>query len=201
MRRDSLSTPNRAYGHFFSDSPSNRAVVQGGTGMDPNQLLKENVKALLRIREKEPEDLAKFFRKTVSWIDKIFRYEHRTFPIRHYDTLAKFFGVEVYQLLQPGIAERSERRSGTDRRKIPDRRVSRAVVSEKALDVDIVHIVRALSLDGRRKALDFLMDILNDELQRLRSTPGGSGGSGHSGGTPPATRVRRKKTPKTNAAE
>lgn len=138
--------------------------------MDPNQLVKDNVRALLKARKKNPEDLAKWVKNSKDWIDKIFRYPNRTFPIGYWDSIAVFLGVEVYQLLQPGIAERSERRSGSDRRKHLERRVSQAVLSEKALDVDIVHIVRALSLPGRRRAIEILMDVLNSELPRGRTT-------------------------------
>lgn len=136
--------------------------------MDANQLMKANVLRLLALREKEPEDLARHMRKSASWIDKIYRYDHRTFPIRYYETIAQFLGVHVYQLLQPGIADHSERRSGSDRRKNFDRRVSQAVLSEKALDVDVVHLVRALSTSGRQQAMKVLMDILNDEIDGRR---------------------------------
>jgi hypothetical protein len=157
--------------------------------MTANQLMKANVKALLKLRGRTPEDLAKWCRNSASWIDKIFREERREFPMKYFDPIAKFFGVEVYQLLQPGIADRSERRSGSDRRKIIDRRVSAAVISEKALDVDLIHVVRALSADGRRKAIGILMDILNDELQRLRATPPRAGVQDHTDETPRPKRV------------
>lgn len=164
--------------------------------MDANQLMKANVKRLLELREKEPEDLAKFMRKSASWIDKIYRYDSRTFPIRYYQTIANFLGVDVYQLLQPGIADRAERRSGAERRKVIDRRVSKAVISEKALDVDLIHVVRAMSHGGRQKAIGLLMDILNDELavlRRPRAIAEDGDDPDHTDGTPRSRRAPKRK--------
>lgn len=163
--------------------------------MDPNQLMKANVKRLLQLREKEPEDLARHMRKSKSWIEKIYRYDYRTFPIRYYQTIADFLGVHVYQLLQPGYADRSERRSGSDRRKRIDRRISQAVVSEKALDVDLIHVVRAISTKGRQKAITVLMEILNDELDAprgKRTTGSGADAPDHTAETPRSKRARQR---------
>lgn len=170
---------------------------QGAT-VTANELMKANIKALLAIRQKTPDDLAKWCRNHKSWIDKIFREDRRTFPIEYYDKIAKFFGIEMYQLLQPGIADRSERRvSVGDRRKVLDRRVSRVVLSEKPLDTDLIHVVRALSPDGRRKAIGVLMDILNDELRVPRTRSIVHVAQDHSDGARPeaALPTKRKKTP------
>lgn len=160
--------------------------------MTPNELLKANIKALLKSRGKEPEDLARWCHNSKNWIEKIYNEDRRTFPITYYTTIAKFLGVEVYQLLQPGIAEHSERRSGSDRRKQLERRVSQAVLSEKPLDVDLIHVVRALSSKGRQKAIGVLMDILNDELQPLRTTAGAHGVPRRTDDRAEATQKRRQ---------
>lgn len=82
---------------------------------------------------------------------------------------------------------------GSDRRKVRDRRISQAVISEKALDVDLIHVIRALSLEGRRHAIAVLMDILNTELKPLRATLTVPDESGHTGDTP---RVRPARPPR-----
>jgi len=163
--------------------------------LTPNELMKANVKGLLSLREKTPEDLAKFCHNTKSWIVKIFAEERREFPTKYYQRIAKFLGVEVYQLFQPGVLGIAERRSGTDRRKVLDRRVSQAVISEKALDVDLIHVVRALSQPGRQRAIGILMDILNDELaglRRPRATPSDPADPGHIAETPKSTRAHHR---------
>lgn len=174
--------------------PENMAMCQVQpcyrfTGMDrtPNQLMKDNIRELLKARRKTPAELASWCHNSFSWIDKIFREERREVPTKYYVKVAKFLGVEVYQLFQPGIAEGSERRSGQDRRKQLDRRVSRAVLSEKALDVDLIHVVRAISLKGRQKAIGMLMDILNDELRRPPAKSIAADDAGHSRETAVAT--------------
>lgn len=159
-----------------------------------NQLIKDNIKALLKLRHKEPEDLAKFLRNTKDWIQKVFREDRRQFPLKYFVPISKFLGVEVYALLQPGIVDYSERRNSLgDRRKWRDRRVSPTVLSEKPLDIDLIHVVRALSPEGRKKAIASLMDILNDELEPLRTTAHAPVAQDRSGETPTARRVRRKK--------
>jgi hypothetical protein len=40
------------------------------------------------------------------------------------DAFADYFGIETYQLFQPGISQLTERRSGGDRRATADRRVN-----------------------------------------------------------------------------
>lgn len=191
MRADTVSRGNRITDKKIRTPCPREPCYQYGA-VSPNELMKENIKALLRLRQKTPEDLARYLRSSEDWVKKVFREPRRTFPITHYESMAKWFGVEVYQLLQPGIAERSERRT-RERRKVLDRRVSQAVISEKALDVDIVHVVRALSHEGRREAIGVLMDILNDELQHARTTRPAPDAADRTPETPPAMPTRRRK--------
>jgi transcriptional regulator with XRE-family HTH domain len=160
--------------------------------MTANKLLKANVQKLLELRGKTREQLAQAVGNSTNWIDKIFRYDERTFPVKYYAPIAKFFGVEVYQLFQPGIAEHSERRSGADRRQLPDRRFSQAVLSERPLDTDIIHVMRAISLLGRRQVLDMALDVLNDELQSRRTIANEPGEPNHSDERPQRVRARRR---------
>lgn len=91
-----------------------------------NHLLKSNVDALLKARGHTRKDLARYCRRSESWISQIFRDRDRNIPIKYLDKMAEFFGLATYQLLQPGISPLTERRRGRDRRSGRDRRISRA---------------------------------------------------------------------------
>ena len=165
-------------------------------------LLKHNIDTLLKARSQTRRDLAMWVRQSMDkkkidpWISHIFTNPDAEFQMKYLDRIADFFGLAVYQLFQPGIADRSERRSGSDRRKRLDRRVSAAVISQKALDVDIIHIVRALQQEGRQKAIGILMDILNDEIAAFRgpqTTAADAGAQGRTAETPRAGRARRRR--------
>lgn len=191
MQPDTVSTEKCARTTNNQDTVSRVPVVQiTCVRLTPNDQLKANVRALLKARDRTPEELVRWCRNSLNWFEKIYAEKRRTFPVKYYESLATFFGIEVYQLFQPGIADRSERRSGSDRRKQMDRRVSRAVLSEKALDVDLIHVVRALSHEGRQKAIGVLMDILNDELRRLRATPSAPAAPDYTAEKPRVKRAR-----------
>lgn len=91
--------------------------------MKANALLKENIDALLRARGQSRKDLAQWCRRTESWISKIFRNPNKEFPMQYLDRAADFFGVQPYQLFQPGISTLTERRTGLERRTATDRRI------------------------------------------------------------------------------
>lgn len=91
--------------------------------MKANALLKENIDALLRARGQSRKDLAQWCRRTESWISKIFRNPNKEFPMQYLDRAADFFGVQPYQLFQPGISTLTERRTGLERRTASDRRI------------------------------------------------------------------------------
>lgn len=157
-----------------------------------NALMKANISALLSARGQSKRDLAKWCRRTDAWIGKIMSEDTREFPMKYFDRIADFFGIATYQLLQPGISPLTERRSKRDRRSGHDRRVSAAVLSQKPGDVDLMDVVRAISRDGREKAIGILADILNDELKRPPAKGSPSGGRGRNGGTHGPLDVPRK---------
>jgi hypothetical protein len=94
--------------------------------MKANRLLKANIDALLRGRRQTRKDLAQWCYRSESWISNIFKEERREFAVSILDRVADFFGVETYQLFQPGITPLLERRSAADRRKGRERRIGHA---------------------------------------------------------------------------
>lgn len=98
--------------------------------MKANLLLKHNIDTLLKARRQTRRDLAAWCRQSINpkiidpWISQIFTDPDREFQMKYLDRMADFFGLEVYQLFQPGISAVTERRSGTERRVRADRRIS-----------------------------------------------------------------------------
>ena len=164
-------------------------------------LLKHNIDALLRARRQTRHDLAVWVRQSTNrkvvdpWISGIFTRQSREFQTKYLDRIADFFGIAVYQLFQPGISPFTERRKGTQRRSGRDRRLSANVLSEKPGDVDVMSLIRALSTGGRQRALEHLVDLVNDELRGPRSRSDDGAGSDHTDGTPRVRRARTKKDP------
>lgn len=165
--------------------------------LNADQLLKHNINALLQARGQTKPELARWCRRSRSWLDKIFSEDRREIPLKYLDRIADFFGIATYQLFQPGISPLMERRSGNDRRKLRDRRISNAVLSEKRGDADLMSVIRALSQQGREQAIAELMKILDRELRPPRATPASAGGQDHTPGTaagvPPPSRATKRK--------
>lgn len=161
------------------------------TALKASRLLELNIDALLRARGQKRTDLAKWCRRSDGWLSKILSEDQaakRGLPMKYLDRIADFFGIATYQLFQPGISPLTERRNGFDRRKLRDRRVSQAVLSELPGDVDLVHIVRALSREGRERGIGLLADILNSELRRPPARSASAAAPGHSRETGAAVR-------------
>lgn len=163
-----------------------------------SELLKHNIDALLRARGQTKPELARYCRRSRSWLDKIFSEDRREVPLKYLDRVADFFGIATYQLFQPGISPLTERRVSTDRRAGHDRRISNALpVSQRPGDVDLMDIIRALSRPAREKAIHLLGDILSDDIQRLRSTKASRDAGNHRDGTGGSVhaqvRVRKEK--------
>lgn len=158
-----------------------------------SELLKHNIDALLQARGQSRADLARYCRRSRSWMDKIFSEERREVPLKYLDQIADFFAIATYQLFQPGISPLTERRSGQDRRAWRDRRISRAVLSQKPGDVDLVDVARALSRQGREQAIRAILDILNDELRAPRNKESVRDHTDQNDGTDGPTRARKKK--------
>ena len=137
-----------------------------------NELLKRNIDALLQERKRTRADLARWCRRSRSWLDKIYGEDRREIPLKYLDRIAEFFAFAPYQLFQPGIASGAERRRGSDRRKSRERRLSAlSLAAQPQTAVDLMDIIRAISPDGRKRAIPLLADILNDELNELRRRP------------------------------
>lgn len=163
-------------------------------------LIKHNIDAMLQARGQKRPELARYCRRSRSWLDKIFSEERREVPLKYLDRIADFFGIAPYQLFQPGISPLTERRKGFDRRKGRDRRLSQAVLSQKPGDVDLVDVARALSRPGREKAIAAIADILNDELRGPRTRGLDPSPRGHNDGTHGSTGARKKKKPQGKGA-
>lgn len=119
--------------------------------MQANALMKHNVKTLLAGRRQTQRDLAMWCRRSDAWIGKILAEDRREFPMKYWDRIADFFGIAVYQLIQPGISALTERRRG-ERRIGRDRRMRNVahVVRESALsDKSLIHEVLTLADDDR----------------------------------------------------
>lgn len=99
--------------------------------MKAHIIIKQNIDALLRSRGQTRRDLAQHVLQTLdrradSWISHIFGakgYHARVMPSQYLDRIGAFFGLEVYQLFQPGISPHCERRKGSERRVLADRRI------------------------------------------------------------------------------
>lgn len=144
------------------------AVTAERLELKADALLKHNIDELLRTRHQKRVELSRYCRRSRSWLDKIFSEGRREIPLKYLDRIADFFGIATYQLFQPGISPLTERRSGHDRRGLRDRRLSRAVVSEKRGDIDWVNIIRALDDQDRADVLEIAQAKLNASIDALR---------------------------------
>lgn len=88
-------------------------------------ILGENIRTLLELQHKSQHDLAFWCHHSDPWLSAILGGK-REIQLADLDRVASFFGVAAYQLFQPGISTNSERRSGLDRRKARERRISAA---------------------------------------------------------------------------
>jgi len=186
---------------IFSDTLSAEPVlvitsVPLSPSLKANVLLKLNIDALLEARGQTRPELARWCRRSRSWLDKAFGEDRREIPLKYLDRIAVFFGIATYQLFQPGISPLTERRLHSDRRSGRYRRLSQAVLSEKPGDVDLMHLFRAMSRGGREKAIGFAADIVNDELQRRPATRHAHDDPDHTEGTPRRGTPRRPGRPK-----
>ena len=94
--------------------------------MKPDRILAENIVALLVREHLSQHDLAQWCRHSDVWVSDFLRGK-RSWRIEDLGRAADLFGLQAYQLFIPGVALRTERRAGPDRRTIKDRRVGQAV--------------------------------------------------------------------------
>src|SRR5678816_4275505 len=78
-------------------------------------VLRENIRKLLDARKEDQQTLARWCGHDKSWINK-FLNEGRGVTLKDFDRIATFFGLETYQLFQPGISMLTERRTAIERR-------------------------------------------------------------------------------------
>jgi hypothetical protein len=183
------------------------SVLRWGAQMKAEQLLKANVDALLRARHQSRHDLAMWCRRSDAWLSKILGKDNRNVPLEYLDRIADFFGVAAYQLFQPGISLRFERRKG-ERRSMKDRRLaamnqrvrqslSEAVASLSQTDVaDMIRLktLSEKSRDAARAAMQALEDSERQAARRGHTRP--DAGTGATGAT---TRPGRSKIKQVNA--
>jgi transcriptional regulator with XRE-family HTH domain len=93
------------------------------SSMRADRLFAENILGLLRLHGQKQSDLAQWCRHSDVWLSNILKTK-REVQIRDLDRIADFFGLATYQLFQPGVSERTERRGGIDRRRQKERRIS-----------------------------------------------------------------------------
>lgn len=85
-------------------------------------VIRDNIRTLLAGRKESQTALARYCGHDKSWLNK-FLNEGRGLQLTDLDRIAAFFGIEPYQLFQPGISRLTERRSGPDRRSGQERRI------------------------------------------------------------------------------
>jgi len=170
------------------------------SAMRANDLMKHNVVALLKGRHQTQRDLAQWCRRSDAWIGKILKEERREFPMKYRDRIADFFGVSVYQLIQPGISQLTERRKG-ERRKVTERRLRniagephRSAISDQSLIREVLNLsaddriaLVALLAQTKRRALDVPSRALPTPDPALDDQPirGVSASRRQRSGTPP----------------
>lgn len=103
-----------------------------GMGLRAVNLLRENIRSLLRARGTNQKELSFFLRRHPTTINKFLKGT-REVQLADLDRMADFFGLATYQLFQPGISPLTERRSGKERRSGQDRRISHAQRLEEAV--------------------------------------------------------------------
>jgi hypothetical protein len=69
-------------------------------------ILKRNIHLLLKRHQMRQGELARWCGKDRSWISKVLTSDNRGIPLKHLDRVARFFGIETYQLFTPEAASR-----------------------------------------------------------------------------------------------
>ncbi len=129
------------------------------------RLLVENIAGLLRVRGAKQTDLAQWCRRSDVWISNVLSGK-RNLTLRDLDRIADFFGLATYQLFQPGVSRMTERRSGVDRRRGRERRISHKEYAVRAL-ADAIG--RPMPIQA--PVMEPLTDAETELIQRLRQKP------------------------------
>ncbi len=162
-----------------------------------NVLLKRNIDALLKARGHTQRDLADWCHRTEEWLSKALRDDKRGIPVKYFDRMADFFGIEAYQLLAPGMSALSERRSGIERRTMIERRVGRSGLMKPKMAASVSNhtaLVQLISYLTDDEALDLVKTIGEQLRGRLSPRAPSSGAAGRvSGGKTRAPTVGKAK--------
>lgn len=147
------------------------SVLPISAPMDPTfvrkslYVLRENIRALLDARKEDQKTLADWCGHDKSWMNK-FLNEGRGIRVGDFDKIASFFGIEVYQLFQPGISRVTERRKG-DRRIDRERRIGVQARLASSLQLEVNKLPRlARQTDYDVSALPAPIQTLIKKAQR-----------------------------------
>jgi hypothetical protein len=136
--------------------------------MRAGELLKHNIKALLKARHQTQRDLAQWCRRDESWLGHALNEPQRGIPIQYLDRIADFFGIATYQLLQPGISALTERRVA-ERRKGRDRRLghtARVMLGPVAAELARVRGARSADAETHTPGADPLRALVAEFEER-----------------------------------
>lgn len=143
---DSPTVVNRPNEYIFALSPTSpvvtmHATVESQFTRKTLYILRENIRSLLIARKEDQVALARWCGHDKSWLNK-FLNEGRGIRLADLDRIGAFFGVEAYQLLQPGISRLTERRSDVERRTNTDRRIGHTGRLVRALQSEVNKVPR-----------------------------------------------------------
>lgn len=135
--------------------------------MQATRLLAENIAALLKRRGYSQADLAQWCRHSAVWVSQ-FLAGKRNVKVRDLDRMADLLGVPVFQLFQPGISSRTERRAGVDRRQGTERRVTHHARMAAELESRL-HPLRKEPIHGSSSPVRQLVAEFEARLNRVVS--------------------------------
>lgn len=119
-------------------------------------LLRENIGALLAARKESQASLAQYCGHQKAWINKFLNdqdaVQGRGVSIPDLDKIAGFFGLQTFQLFQPGISALTERRSAADRRMGHERRIGHSGRQLAGLRAELNKLPAIASAHGSQTA-------------------------------------------------
>lgn len=133
--------------------------------MRADRLFAENILGLLHLHGMKQKDLASWCRHSEVWLTNILKSK-REVQIRDLDRIADFFGLATYQLFQPGVSERTERRTGMDRRHHKERRISHETKLARDLESRLKP-VKGGRAHGEEAATAAVSDPLREVVREL----------------------------------
>lgn len=169
--------------------------------MRADRILAENILGLLRLHSTKQRDLAIWCRHSDVWLTNIIK-GNREIQIKDLDRMADFFGLATYQLFQPGVSERTERRAGIDRRRQKERRISHETKLARDLEARLkptkggrAHVEEAAVPDPLREVFRDLERRLGRLLSQAESRGQAAAPRRAQSGPRPRTRAPRGPNP------